>query len=144
MFSIGSLSQKTGVKVTTIRYYEQIGLIDPAIRTEGNQRRYSESELERLDFIRHARELGFSIEAIDKLIELNQLPDKVCAEANTIAYKQLIETQAKIASLKRLETELLRITKHCKGDGQISDCYVLSSLGDHGKCISNHDTDESN
>ena len=142
MFSIGSLSKKTGVKVTTIRYYEQIGLIDPAIRTEGNQRRYNKSELERLGFIRHARDLGFSIEAIGKLIELNQLPDKICAEANTIAYQQLVDTQAKIASLKRLEIELLRITKHCKGDGQISDCYVLSSLGDHGKCISNHGVDE--
>ena len=138
MFSIGSLSKKTGVKVTTIRYYEQIGLIDPAIRTEGNQRRYNKSELERLGFIRHARDLGFSIEAIGKLIELNQLPDKICAEANDIAYKQLVDTQAKIASLKRLEIELLRITKYCKGDGQISDCYVLSSLGDHGKCISDH------
>ncbi|MCL4114643.1 UNVERIFIED_CONTAM: hypothetical protein GTU68_002214 [Idotea baltica] len=138
MFSIGSLSKKTGVKVTTIRYYEQIGLIDPAIRTEGNQRRYNKSELERLGFIRHARDLGFSIEAIGTLIELNQLPDMICAEANSIARKQLTETQAKIASLQRLEAELIRITDHCHGDGNISDCYVLSSLGDHGKCISDH------
>ncbi|MEB8433207.1 helix-turn-helix domain-containing protein [Cocleimonas sp. KMM 6892] len=138
MFSIGTLSKKTGVKVPTIRYYEQIGLIDPAVRTEGNQRRYSESELERLGFIRHARDLGFSIEAIGTLIELNQHPDKICAEANSIARKQLTDTQAKIASLQRLETELLRITNHCQGDGQIGHCYVLSSLSDHGKCVSEH------
>jgi DNA-binding transcriptional MerR regulator len=138
MFSIGALSKKTGVKVPTIRYYEQIGLIDPAVRTEGNQRRYSEHELERLGFIRHARDLGFSIEAIGALIELNHHPDKVCAEANAIARKQLIDTQAKIASLQRLETELQRITEHCHGDGQISDCYVLKSLGDHGQCVSEH------
>ena len=140
MFSIGSLSKKTGVKVPTIRYYEQIGLIDPVVRTEGNQRRYGNTELDRLGFIRHARDLGFSIEAIGKLIELSQLPERVCIEANEIARKQLINTQAKIASLRRLEAELVRITNHCNGDGQISECYVLSSLGDHGKCISDHRT----
>ena len=64
MFSIGSLSKQTGVKVPTIRYYEQIGLIDPAERTEGNQRRYRKEALQRLGFIKHARELGFSIETI--------------------------------------------------------------------------------
>jgi len=88
MFSIGSLSKKTGVKVPTIRYYEQIGLIDPVVRTEGNQRRYSNTELDRLVFIRHARDLGFSIEAIGKLIELSQLPERICIEANQIARKQ--------------------------------------------------------
>jgi Cu(I)-responsive transcriptional regulator len=138
MFSIGALSKKTGVKVPTIRYYEQIGLIDPAVRTEGNQRRYGEQELERLGFIRHARDLGFSIEAIAALIELNHHPDKSCAEANAIARQQLTDIQAKIASLQRLETELERITDHCHGDGMISDCYVLSALGDHGKCVSEH------
>jgi len=140
MFSIGSLSKKTGVKVPTIRYYEQIGLIDPVVRTEGNQRRYSNTELDRLVFIRHARDLGFSIEAIGKLIELSQLPERICIEANQIARKQLINTQAKIASLQRLEAELVRITNHCNGDGHISECYVLSSLGDHGKCIADHHT----
>lgn len=138
MFSIGSLSKKTGVKVPTIRYYEQIGLIDPVVRTEGNQRRYSNTELDRICFIRHARDLGFSIEAIRKLIELSQLPDKDCADANKIAHKQLIRTQARIASLQGLEAELIRITNHCNGDGHISECYVLSSLADHGKCISEH------
>lgn len=138
MFSIGVLSKQAGVKVPTIRYYEQIGLIDPPVRTEGNQRRYGEDSLERLKFIKHARDLGFSIEAIGALIELNHHPDKSCAEASQIARQQLLDTQHKIASLKRLEIELQRITDHCHGDGMVSDCYVLSALSDHGKCISEH------
>ena len=138
MFSIGVLSKQAGVKVPTIRYYEQIGLIDPPLRTEGNQRRYGEASLERLKFIKHARDLGFSIEAIGALIELNHHPDKSCAEASQIARQQLLDTQHKIASLKRLEVELQRITDHCHGDGMVSDCYVLSALSDHGKCTSEH------
>jgi len=74
MFSIGELSKQTNVKVPTIRYYEEIGILEPATRTEGNQRRYDAAGLERLSFIRHARELGFSIEAITSLIELQEHP----------------------------------------------------------------------
>ena len=76
MFSIGQLSKQTGVKVPTIRYYEQVGLLVSAGRTDGNQRRYDKEGLERLGFIRHARDLGFSIEAITALIDLQQHPDR--------------------------------------------------------------------
>ena len=69
MFSIGDLSRRTGVKVPTIRYYEQMGLVAAPERSEGNQRRYGRQELERLAFIRHARDLGFAVEDIRSLIE---------------------------------------------------------------------------
>lgn len=138
MFLIGSLSKQTGVKVPTIRYYEQIGLIDAAERTEGNQRRYRQAALERLGFIKHARELGFSIESIQALIELNNHPDKNCAEATVIAQKQLNDVRERIASLARLESELARMAEGCKGSGAVSDCYVLASLADHRHCDSQH------
>lgn len=138
MFSIGSLSKQTGVKVPTIRYYEQIGLIDLAERTEGNQRRYRKEALQRLAFIKHARELGFSIETILALIELNNHPDRSCAEATTIAREQLNDVRERIASLVRLESELARIADGCKGAGVVSDCYVLASLADHGQCETHH------
>lgn len=138
MFSIGSLSKQTGVKVPTIRYYEQIGLIDPAERTEGNQRRYPNEALQRLGFIKHARELGFSIETILALIELNNHPDRSCAEATKIAREQLSDVRERIASLVRLESELVRISDGCKGEGVSSDCYVLASLADHGRCETHH------
>lgn len=76
MFSIGELSKRTGVKIPTIRYYEQMGSIDAPERSEGNQRRYTKDGLSRLSFIRHSRDLGFSIEAIKGLLELSQHPEK--------------------------------------------------------------------
>lgn len=141
MFSIGQLSQRTKVKIPTIRYYEEMGLLDAAERTAGNQRRYSKSGLERLSFIRHARDLGFSIEAISSLIELQGHPDRSCEAATEIAASQLADVRAKIKRLKALEKELVRMSKGCDGHGVSQDCYVLASLADHGLCDREHSRD---
>ncbi|WP_194098544.1 MerR family transcriptional regulator [Marivivens aquimaris] len=138
MFSIGELSRRTNVKVPTIRYYEESGLLDAPERTEGNQRRYDVAGLERLSFIKHARDLGFSIEAIAALIELQGHPDRSCAEANDIATAQLADVRAKIKRLRALEKELVRISKGCDGGGVTEDCYVLASLSEHGLCEREH------
>ena len=138
MYSIGALSRQTGVKVPTIRYYEQTGLLSPPERTEGNQRRYTEKEAERLGFIKHARDLGFSIEAISSLIELQGHPDRSCAEATDIALAQLADVKSKIKRLKALERELTRISKSCAGDTVSGDCHVLASLADHKRCETEH------
>jgi DNA-binding transcriptional MerR regulator len=138
MFSIGDLSRRTGVKVPTIRYYEEAGLLAAAGRTAGNQRRYGAAELERLGFIRHARDLGFSIEAITALIDLQDHPDKTCRAANEIANSQLAAVRAKIDRLKRLERELARILEKCEGSGRSEDCYVLASFADHDLCETEH------
>jgi DNA-binding transcriptional MerR regulator len=73
-FSIGELSRRTAVKVPTIRYYEQIGLLPEPPRTEGQQRRYDKDAVARLAFIRHARELGFDLDAIRTLMSLQDNP----------------------------------------------------------------------
>ncbi|THH35375.1 MerR family transcriptional regulator [Aliishimia ponticola] len=138
MFSIGELSRRTKVKVPTIRYYEEMGLLPKAARTSGNQRRYDTAGLERLSFIRHARDLGFSIEAISSLIELQEHPDRSCETAAVIARSQLAEVRAKIKRLKTLEKELSRISKGCNGAGVSEDCYVLASLADHTLCDREH------
>ncbi|MBU1312817.1 MerR family transcriptional regulator [Agrobacterium tumefaciens] len=133
MLTIGDLSKTTGVKVPTIRYYEQMGLLSHAERTEGNQRRYSKSERERLSFIKHARELGLTIEAIRELIDLSQHPEKLCAEADRIAAKQLVSVR-----LKKLEAELERISTQCHSN-QVRDCYVIRALANHELCDTDHD-----
>ncbi|WP_424972928.1 MerR family transcriptional regulator [Dinoroseobacter sp. S76] len=138
MFSIGELSRRTNVKVPTIRYYEESGLLDAPERTEGNQRRYDAAGLERLSFIKHARDLGFSIEAIATLIDLQGHPDRSCREATDIATAQLLDVRAKIKRLRALEKELVRISKGCDGDGVSEDCYVLASLSDHDLCEREH------
>lgn len=137
-FSIGELSKQTGVKVPTIRYYEKEGLIDAPWRTEGNQRRYSETDCDRLRFIKHSRELGLPMPAIRDLIELSLHPDKPCREADRIAKNQLASIRERIAHLKQLEAELVRIASSCKGNHTVTECNVLKAFGDHSQCLDTH------
>ncbi len=137
MFSIGELSKLTKVKIPTVRYYESVGLLN-CIRTEGNQRRYTQKGLERLSFIKHARSLGFSLESISSLIELQEHPDRSCLEATDIANTQLHAVREKIKKLNLLEQELTRISIGCSGDSVTEKCYVLSALADHSLCSQDH------
>lgn len=138
MLTIGDLSRATGVKVPTIRYYEQMGLLSHAERSEGNQRRYSNEERERLAFIRHARDLGLTIDAIRALIDLSQHPERPCKDADRIAVEQLATVRQKIARLRKLEAELERITTHCHSN-HVRDCYVIRALANHDLCQNDHD-----
>ncbi|GAB1479868.1 helix-turn-helix domain-containing protein [Paracoccaceae bacterium] len=133
MLTIGKLGQAAGVKVPTVRYYEQIGLLPEPERSTGNQRLYPRAALERLAFIRHARELGFPLEAIRDLLSLSDRPDQPCAAADTIARAQLQAVRARLARLKALELELERMVEQC-AHGAISDCRVIEVLGDHAHC----------
>jgi DNA-binding transcriptional MerR regulator len=137
MLTIGDLARKTGVKIPTIRYYEQMGLVAARERSEGNQRRYGSEERERLAFIKHARDLGISIEAIRELLELSAHPDVPCARADKIAAEQLKSVRDKIAKLRKLENELERISTQCCGS-TVSDCYVIQSLANHDMCHDEH------
>lgn len=140
MYSIGALSKATGVKVPTIRYYEEIGLMPEAERNSGNQRRYGAADLQALGFIKHARDLGFGIDAIKELIDLDGELGDDCAKANIIAQRRLCEVQTRIGRLKKLAAELERITKLCDGKGGGS-CKVLDALGDHSQCSGTHERD---
>ena len=136
--SIGELSRETACKVQTIRYYEQVGLLRTPGRTEGNQRRYDQNALMRLGFIRHARELGFSLDAIRELLALSDNPDHSCDAADVIARNQLREIESRIQRLNALKRELKRMVQECAG-GQIAQCRVIEVLADHSQCLTrNH------
>ncbi|WP_417586158.1 MerR family transcriptional regulator [Pararhodobacter oceanensis] len=137
MLSIGTMAKRTGSKVQTIRYYEEIGLMPAPERSEGGQRRYDQAALDRLSFIRHARDLGFSLGAIRELIDLSDTPDHACAHIDAIAHKQLKAVEAKLRRLKALQTELKRMISECSG-GTVAECRVLEVLRDHGECLSDH------
>ena len=140
MLTIGKLGQSAGVKVPTIRYYEEIGLLPEAERSAGNQRLYTRRTLERLTFIRHARELGFPLDAIRDLLSLSDRPDQSCAAVDAIASAQLVAVEARIARLMALKTELQRMVTQCAG-GRIADCHVIEVLGDHSLCAHDHSAD---
>ena len=137
VLTIGKLGVQAGVKVPTVRYYEQIGLLPAAERSAGNQRLYGRKALERLAFIRHARDLGFTLEAIRDLLSLSDRPDQPCAAADTIAKTQLAEVESRLSRLTALKAELERMVEQCAG-GKIADCRVIEVLGDHSLCATDH------
>ena len=138
MLSIGALASRTGTKVQTIRYYEQIGLMPEPVRTEGGQRRYGNVELDRLSFIRHSRQLGFPLEAIRELLDLSDSPDRSCEKVDAVAQQQLREVEARIARLEALRLELQRMLRDCDAN-RVADCRILEVLRDHEQCLCDHD-----
>lgn len=136
-FSIGILSRRAGVKVPTIRYYEQVGLMPSPPRTDGQQRRYGDAEVARLNFIRHARELGFEVDAIRELLAMSAQPEESCAEVDRLARRHLAEVEQRITRLIALRTELQRMVTEC-GHGRVGECRVIQVLTDHGECDHDH------
>lgn len=131
---IGSLSIRTGVKVETIRYYEKVGLLPQPNRSDGNQRRYGREHVERLAFIKHARDLGFPVDGIRALLRLSDNPHMACDEAHSIAVAHLNDVRHKIAQLRSLEKELDRIAATCSGGMTACDCAIIEAMADHGQC----------
>lgn len=135
MLSIGGLARATGVKPTTIRWYEAEGLLPPPARTGGGHRAYGRAHLDRLGFIRHARELGFGLPAIRDLLGLADRPDADCAAVHAIAMTQIDEIDGRLRGLHALREELSRMAERCRG-GTVGDCRVIETLADfaHGHC----------
>jgi Cu(I)-responsive transcriptional regulator len=129
---IGELARATGCKVQTIRYYEEIGLMPEPARTVGNQRRYDQRHVDRLAFIRHGRELGFSLEAIRELLSLSDRPDQPCDAVDRLARRQLEQVERRLARLMMLRSELERMLEQCAG-GKVRDCRVIEALSDHSE-----------
>lgn len=125
--TIGRLSKAGGVKVTTIRYYESIGLMEEPARSDSGQRLYGEEAVRRLGFIRHARELGFPVTTIRELIALQTSPGKDCEAVDTLARRQLKDVRERIARLRALESELSGMIASCEG-GVVGECKVMESL----------------
>lgn len=137
MYPIGQAAERTGVKATTIRFYEQEGLLAAPARTAGGRRLYSDSEVRRLAFIRHGRALGFELADIRSLLDLVDHPNQACDDATRIARRHLAEVEQRLAQLSALKTELSRIVRSCAG-GKAAQCRVIEALADHAHCETEH------
>lgn len=135
--SIGAASRDAGVRVPTIRYYESIGLLPEPERTASNRRVYSDGDVRRLRFIRHARELGFDIEAIRELLRFADEPSGSCDLADVITSHHIAALDQRIGQLTALRAELTRMVDQCKHD-RVSDCRIMEVLSDHGQCSDDH------
>jgi Cu(I)-responsive transcriptional regulator len=132
--AIGALSRETGVKAPTIRYYEQAGLLAEPARTESGRRTYDGAAVKRLRFIRHARELGFDIEAIRQMLGLSDQPERSCAEVDAIARRHLEEIASRLSRLTALKEEVERMISQCT-PGSIAECRILDVLSHHEYCL---------
>lgn len=137
VLSIGRLAAAGGCTVQTVRYYEQIGLLPQPVRSAGNQRLYAPAVAERLAFVRHARELGFPVEAVRDLLRLADDPERPCDDADRIARMHLADIERRMARLAALKAELERMVARCEG-GRIAECRVIEAVADsgHGRCLS--------
>jgi DNA-binding transcriptional MerR regulator len=134
---IGALAKASGIKVPTIRFYEQIGLLPEPDRADNNRRIYGAETAKRLAFIKHARQLGFAVEAIRTLLDLADHPDRACDDANLLAEQHLAEVNSKIVQLEALRAELQRmVSAGCQGPA--ATCRVIETLADHALCAHDH------
>ncbi|GJE04431.1 MerR family transcriptional regulator [Methylobacterium isbiliense] len=125
--AIGALSRRTGVNIETVRYYERIGLLPLPARSEGGHRLYGRGHLMRLNFVRRARDLGFTLDEIRALLELAEKRDRPCAEARDVAASHLSDVSAKIAGLRTMERVLEDMVARCTG-GTAPDCPLIEAL----------------
>ena len=125
--TIGELARGTGTKVETIRFYEKIALLPAPARTAGNYRSYGPKHLNRLSFIRRARDLGFSLDQVRALLGLSDQRDRPCEAIDAIAREHLIEVERKIADLQALRRELDSMVSQC-GCGTVAECRIIEAL----------------
>ena len=124
--SIGQLATRAGVAIDTVRYYERNALLSPAGRLASGYRRYGATELKRLRFIRRAKALGFSLEDIRELLALSDGHD--VARVKQAAQSKLIEINARIVELERIQRGLQTLIRACPGHGRAEACPILNAL----------------
>lgn len=127
---IGELAALTGTTPEAIRYYERVGVLPLPVRGgAGRYRRYGGTDVERLNFVRRARELSFSLDEVRGLLGFADQPDRPCAEVDELARAHLLAVNEKIAQLVGLRSELERVIGACQGGLAIADCRILAALG---------------
>lgn len=130
MLRIGELAKLAGVTPDTIRYYEKQQMMDQPARTEGGFRLYTDNDLQRLRFIRHGSQLGFTLEAIRELLSIRVDPQHhTCQESKSIVQARLSEVEARIAQLEAMRRSLQRLNDACCGTAHSSVyCSILEAL----------------
>ena len=126
--TIGQAAERSGVPPKTIRYYESVGLIDPAARGENNYRGYGDKEIEILRFINRARRLGFSLKEVEKLLALYRDRKRPSREVKRLALQHVDDLDRKVVELKTIKKALLQLIEKCRGDDR-PDCPLLDNLG---------------
>jgi MerR family mercuric resistance operon transcriptional regulator len=132
--SIGELSNRSAVNIETIRYYERIKVMPSPPRTAGGHRVYDDDHAKRLSFVRRSRELGFSLKEVRQMLRLVDGGEVDCDQVREMTLEHLLDVQAKIADLKRMEKTLKETAARC-AENQTPDCPIIEALFDHDGVI---------
>ncbi|HUG68506.1 MAG TPA: MerR family DNA-binding protein [Pirellulaceae bacterium] len=126
--SIGQVAREAGVGIETVRFYERQGLIDEPSRRASGYRQFDGTVVNRLRFIREAKELGFTLNEIKELLSLKLDPASSCADVKGRAEAKITDIEEKIKTLQRMKRSLVKLTKACSGNGSTSECPILDAL----------------
>jgi MerR family mercuric resistance operon transcriptional regulator len=126
--SVGKLAKKAGVNVETVRYYERIGLLPQPQRLESGYRMYTNDDVIRLQFIRHAKELGFTLNEIRELLTLRVDSKCNCDDVRMRAEDKIRDISQKIEHLQRIREVLNQLVSACKLRKQTTDCPILEAI----------------
>ena len=124
----GTLAKKSGVNVETVRFYEKQGLIPEPPRNASNYRMYPEDAVRRLQFIRRAQELGFTLKEIRDLLSLRATPGVQCADVRGRAEEKVRDIDERVRTLRSIRKALSRLIAECSGSGAVTDCPILEAL----------------
>lgn len=136
--TIGRLAKQVGIGIETVRFYERQGLIDEPPRTDSNYRIYPEEEVKRLQFIKRAKDLGFTLKEIKELIELQHDPDASKADFKKRTKDKIENIKMRIRDLTRVQAALEHLTGSCSGHGPLSGCPILEALTGDDHVHNNH------
>jgi len=126
--TIGKLAKKAQVNTETIRYYERRGLISRPPRPLSGYRQYPDETFKRIDFIKRAKELGFSLKEIGDLLSLRVDPTTSCSDIKIRTETKIEAIEEKIKTLKKMKNALVDVSRACSGRGPISECPILEAL----------------
>jgi MerR family copper efflux transcriptional regulator len=129
--NIGEVAKSSGINAKLIRHYESIGIIPKASRSDGGYRVYSETDVNILVFVKHARSLGFSMKEIKKLVSLWRNKSRASSEVKALANAHVKEMETKISELQEMVKTLKHLAKCCHGDDR-PDCPILEGLAERG------------
>lgn len=131
--NIGQAARHSGLSAKMIRYYESIGLLKPALRSDSGYRLYQQEDLHRLAFIKRSRDLGFSLEEVARLLTLWQDRQRASADVKALASQHIDDLNRRIEELVSLRNTLSELVAHCQGDDR-PDCPILKDLAAGASC----------
>lgn len=132
--NIGQAAKHSGLSAKMIRYYESIGLLKPAHRSDSGYRLYSDDDLHTLAFIKRSRDLGFSLEEVGKLLTLWQDRQRASGDVKALARQHIESLNQKIVELSSLRDTLQVLVESCQGDHR-PDCPILKDLESGACCL---------